>query len=546
MTSGDRPAGEATGADVRTFLIADVRGYTRFTHEQGDEAAAELAAGFASLARRGIEAHGGELLELRGDEALGVFTSAREAVRASVDLQRLFRGGDEEQPGLPLGVGIGLDAGEAVPVEGGYRGGALNLAARLCSLASPGEILASETVISLARRIDGIRFDVRGTERLKGLDDPVKVVEVVSETPLPKAPVTRSATLRRLRRKHATRRTLGVGVLVAVVAAAGAVLGFALLGEAGGTNAAGPTSVLQVLEASPADDPLSAQFSEGLVRAATSFGLETETVVVNQRPVLDVVARRIERGEFDLVLWFGAVTAQALLAELDVASEPDTHFVFFDGLIEDLRLDGVENATALFLDAEPAAQLAGYLGALMEEREETRARGGVSVVGGARIPPVQSLVDGFRVGARDARPDIFVQWDYSGDFEDQALCERIANEQIDEGSSVVFAAAGKCGNGALAAAGLRGTWGVGVDHDQSYLGPHMLASVVKRFDKAVELAVRRYLDGTLPGGVTVDLGLADDAVGLVGVNAAVPPGIRDQVAREAARIRQEEASESAG
>ena len=36
---------------------------------------------------------------------------------------------------LPLGVGIGLDAGEAVPVEGGYRGGTLNLAARLCGLA---------------------------------------------------------------------------------------------------------------------------------------------------------------------------------------------------------------------------------------------------------------------------------------------------------------------------------------------------------------------------------------------------------------------------
>ncbi len=35
-------------------------------------------------------------------------------------------------PSLPLRVGIGLDAGEAVPFEGGYRGAALNLAARLC------------------------------------------------------------------------------------------------------------------------------------------------------------------------------------------------------------------------------------------------------------------------------------------------------------------------------------------------------------------------------------------------------------------------------
>ena len=40
---------------------------------------------------------------------------------------------------MERGVGIGLDAGEAIPVSDGYRGGALNLAARLCSLAGPGQ-----------------------------------------------------------------------------------------------------------------------------------------------------------------------------------------------------------------------------------------------------------------------------------------------------------------------------------------------------------------------------------------------------------------------
>jgi hypothetical protein len=42
------------GAEIRTFLIADVRGYTLFTHERGDEAAAKLAAKFASVAREGV------------------------------------------------------------------------------------------------------------------------------------------------------------------------------------------------------------------------------------------------------------------------------------------------------------------------------------------------------------------------------------------------------------------------------------------------------------------------------------------------------------
>jgi hypothetical protein len=41
---------------IRTFLIADMRGWTRFTQERGDEAAAKLAAKFADIAREGVEA----------------------------------------------------------------------------------------------------------------------------------------------------------------------------------------------------------------------------------------------------------------------------------------------------------------------------------------------------------------------------------------------------------------------------------------------------------------------------------------------------------
>jgi class 3 adenylate cyclase len=45
-------------AHIRTFLIADVRGYTVFTQEHGDEAAARLAGTFAALAREGVEGRG--------------------------------------------------------------------------------------------------------------------------------------------------------------------------------------------------------------------------------------------------------------------------------------------------------------------------------------------------------------------------------------------------------------------------------------------------------------------------------------------------------
>jgi YVTN family beta-propeller protein len=211
---------EQPPSTVRTFLIVDVRGYTRFTQEQGDEAAGHLAAAFAQRARETVSSCDGEVIELRGDEALCVFTSARRALWAAVELQSSFRQRIDGVSVFPLGIGIGLDAGEAVPIEGGYRGGALNVASRLCSLAGAGEILATETVVSLARRLEGIRFVGRRPVRLKGLEEPVRVIEVIPEADLPPVPERPSTTPHRGRRLA----VVAGGSLVLVALLVGAVV----------------------------------------------------------------------------------------------------------------------------------------------------------------------------------------------------------------------------------------------------------------------------------------------------------------------------------
>jgi class 3 adenylate cyclase/WD40 repeat protein len=184
MTGKEAPAG------ILTFLIADVRGYTSFTQERGDEAAALLAGKFAEVTREGIEAHGGELTELRGDEALCVFSSPRAALRAAIDLQTVYADETVIDPRLPMRVGIGLDAGEAVAVAGGYRGGALNLAARLCSRAVAGQVLLSQGVAHLARTVEGILLEPEGDFELKGLSEPVRVFRAVADRAVMTPPVS--------------------------------------------------------------------------------------------------------------------------------------------------------------------------------------------------------------------------------------------------------------------------------------------------------------------------------------------------------------------
>ena len=229
-------------AELRTFLIADIRGYTVYTTEHGADAAADLATRFASIVREVVTASDGYLLELRGDEALAVFVLARRALRAALELQTRFAAE------LPRGVGIGLDAGEAIPVEGGYRGSALNLAARLCGQAGPGETLASEAVIHLAAKVDGVGYADPRTYRLKGMDEPIRAVHVVSADKASKKPIRYGGDGRRPDRRVLA--VAGVGVLAVALIAAGLSGIFRGGGPGGASPSVGPAAA-----ASPASSP---------------------------------------------------------------------------------------------------------------------------------------------------------------------------------------------------------------------------------------------------------------------------------------------------
>lgn len=212
-------------AAIRTFLIADIRGFTRFTADNGDDAAARLVSRFADVAGSAVAGHGGTLVELRGDEALAAFDSARQALRAGVELQSLCREATAADPSLPLVIGIGLDAGEAVAVGDGYRGTALNVAARLCGLAGGGEIIATESLAHLAGAVPGIGYAALGPRELKGMEHTVAAVRVEA---IDAAPDERAAT--RLRVVLADDAVLLREALAAGLEAAG----FEVVGQAGG------------------------------------------------------------------------------------------------------------------------------------------------------------------------------------------------------------------------------------------------------------------------------------------------------------------------
>lgn len=209
---------------VHTFLIADIRGYSRFTENFGDEAAAELSRAFAEVVREIVETHDGELREMRGDEALAVFASARQAIRAAVELQDQLEDQTDSDVQIPCKVGVGIDSGEAVALEdGSFRGAALNIASRLCGRAHGGEVLVSEATVRLAGRLGGLHYSDRGRLRLKNIPDPIHVFKVYSE--LEARPANRSVLMFFGRQSSSTltRGAVALVVLIAAVTAASVV-----------------------------------------------------------------------------------------------------------------------------------------------------------------------------------------------------------------------------------------------------------------------------------------------------------------------------------
>jgi hypothetical protein len=217
-----------------------MRGSTAYAERLGDEAAARLARRFAELVGVAATEHGGRVVELRGDEAMAAFSSARAAVRAAVAAQQRCRGGGGGEP-LPLGVGIGLDAGEAVAVDDGYRARALNVAARLCSVAASGEILATDTVCRLAGPIDEAGYSRARQVRAKGVSEALVVRVVEPNVPLPAGP---SPPRRLHRRGRAGGRWIAVAAALAVAVIALAVV--VLSGRGGHTVRLLPNSIAEI------------------------------------------------------------------------------------------------------------------------------------------------------------------------------------------------------------------------------------------------------------------------------------------------------------
>jgi adenylate cyclase len=172
------PPGTAyTASAFRAIVFTDVRGSVAQTFELGDDGHLNVLREHNEIVRDALQAHDGNEVKHTGDGIMAAFSSVTSSVAFAVRVQQTLAARNE-RAAVPLHVGIGISAGEPVTDDDGdLFGAAVQLAARLCGAASPGDITVSVVVRELCVGKPFV-FEDRGGLQLKGLPAPVQAYAV--------------------------------------------------------------------------------------------------------------------------------------------------------------------------------------------------------------------------------------------------------------------------------------------------------------------------------------------------------------------------------
>src|SRR5262245_28385403 len=166
---------EAARGSISAILFTDVVDSTVLMQRLGDERARRVFERHHRMLADTLAASGGEELQWLGDGQMAAFASPADAVRCAVGMQQ---GAGRPIDGERLRIRVGLNVGEIMRSAGGYFGTPVVTARRLCDAAEAGQILCGGTVAGLLAGRRAFRFRNLGAQVLKGLADPVGVVEV--------------------------------------------------------------------------------------------------------------------------------------------------------------------------------------------------------------------------------------------------------------------------------------------------------------------------------------------------------------------------------
>ena len=214
--------GAAAGGRLGAVLFTDIVGSTALAAEMGNRRWAGLIGRHHQLVRRELRRFGGREHDTAGDGFFATLDRPVDAIRCAVAITQAVRS-------LGIEIRAGVTFGELELESGKPSGLAVNSAARVMSVAGPGEVLVPASVRDIVSGA-GITFEGHGTHQLKGIEDEARLFRVtaVDGEPVATPLAPEEAAARRAEIVPAPSRTgrwvvLGA-VLIVTIAAATIVL----------------------------------------------------------------------------------------------------------------------------------------------------------------------------------------------------------------------------------------------------------------------------------------------------------------------------------
>jgi class 3 adenylate cyclase len=301
-------SGIGTNRRLATILVADIDGYSRLMRADEEQTLVDLRAHLAELVAPVVERFHGRIVKTVGDGVLVEFSSAVEAIRSAVELQRgMVERNVGTVPERRQAFRIGLHLGDIIAYDDDVFGDTVNIAARLEAEARPGSIVLSDSVYEQVRDKVALPFRDLGRRTVKNIDRPIRMYALdgaaLAETDGPPRPA----------RLFSGKRWSFIAAGVAVVLIAlGVILAYRSGGPPPAQDAVGAAdrlpaesglSVAILVLINQSGDPAQDYFSDGLTEDITrALGRFKQITVLSYGAVLPFRGKEMPLSEIGRVL----------------------------------------------------------------------------------------------------------------------------------------------------------------------------------------------------------------------------------------------------
>jgi basic membrane protein A len=288
-----------------------------------------------------------------------------------------------------------------------------------------------------------------------------------------------------------------------------------------------PVTVTVVVAGGLGDRSFYDSANEGLQMLITEFGVDGRVMECKEEAALFTAQLASAAEISDYVVAVGWQFYDGI--QEVAAAMPNVKFIYVDQ-----ELEGIPNVLSIPYTANEGSFLVGYVAGKLSKTNR------VGAVGGMDDPVINDFLVGYRQGAMYANSGATVEFIYAGGYEDPSKGKECALTLIGRGCDIVFAVAGKTGEGVFEAAKEQGKYAIGVDADQKYINPDVIiASMKKNVGLSIYTAIKDDMVNKVWKGGTA--WLADMKSGFIDIGYGTPEmtqQVSDELKAEVESVRQ--------